>query len=96
MVDIETLGGLTTSADDLARFAGALDDARAETGAASSLDRATGAVSASFTVAAADAASAADVAARVFRRALASSGFGGAELARISVERIELTDPIPA
>ena len=96
MVDIDSEGELTSSGEQLERFAEALDTARGMTGAATSLDTTAGAISASFSVYATDAAEAADLAFSTFRTALAKSGFDRASVVRVTVERVAVDETVAA
>ena len=91
IVEIETAESLTASADDLERFAAALDTCRGTTGAAASLDTEREVLSASFSVEAADAVGAADVGVAFFRRAMSDAGLAAdASPTRVAVEQIGL------
>jgi hypothetical protein len=96
MVDIDSEGGLATSSEQLERFAHALNVVRGSTGASTGLDVPSGAISASFSIDATDAAEAADHAFSAFCIALTESGFDSASIVRVTVERVAGGETIAA
>ena len=96
MVDIESEAGLASSHEQLESFAEALDAARGLTGAAASVNVPSGAISASFSVDATDAAQAADIACSTFRKALAESGFGSTHVVRVAAEHVAAGEIVAA
>jgi len=95
-IDIETAPGVATGSDQLERLALALDSHPQTIGAAASLSSRSGVVSATFSVAARDAAGATQVGVAAFCRALADGGLAADEPARVSVERLVVDDAVPA
>jgi hypothetical protein len=95
-LDIETASGVPGGADDLERFARALDTDTRTTGAAASINSRTGVVSATFTIEAPDAVQATELGVRAFRDALSGSGLAPGEPARIAVELVPLNEKVPA
>jgi hypothetical protein len=96
IIDIDTAEGIASSADELARFAEALDATRGTTGAATSLDAPTGVISASFSIQAETAVAAADLGVATFRDALRACGLPGSDASRVAVERIKATETVLA
>ena len=94
--DIETTSGVAGGADDLERFAQALDRDTRTTGAAASVNTQTGVVSATFTIGALDAVQATELGVRAFRDALSASGLAPGERARITVELAPVGDTVAA
>ncbi len=87
IVDIETAGGVASTADELERVGFELDTQEFAPGATASINTQTGVISATFAIEALDAIAAADVCVRAFQAALSASGLGQAEPSRVVVER---------
>lgn len=95
MVEIETRAAAST-ADELERFAAALDEARGTTGAAASLQTTTQILSAAFSVDAAEALDAVETGVTTFRAALTAAGLRNAPPTRVSVEQAVVPEPVSA
>jgi hypothetical protein len=96
MVHLETVEGVAFDADTVVQFRESLEAILGMTGAAASVNTVTGLLTASFSVSAPIAVTAAEAGAKTFLKAAAACGLGVLEFARVEVERVATAETVPA